>query len=711
MKKLLFLCILSYGIYAHASFNLSGTTITQSDTDTGLTGLQFIDGVEFFTTLNGKIVYNLDAAGLRLDISGDLSFDPDFEEIHTRTNASRPIRVLSGGILRVGLQKNVNGKIRYSQGTAIVCGYVGGSGQFDPEGIVFLNGSQFFWNGGTIYSTNAMGAVTGQTNVLATINKGRFVAMGQSTNPFIASAMFFRNDGSASNVQVFDVELDHIDPSKGGAVVFSRNGATQMSFKMDAGFIQERSGSTSGALVLKNIEFENNAYQFDYEFNGTGNNSQGSQVTNADIGTNWRFSSNYTNSETGHISIFQELDIIVKDPVTNPIEDAKTLIKTTDSGNRINISPSVSLQNGVDFSQATNAFDEYLGISDASGIVPTQTILTGRFFSQNDGTSTIFEDLYSDSQIKGTDDFTLKSISYLHTIISIPITLSSSSVITQEVLLGNDTSITETDRSIVNGYATVDTAEQFYDAAKAFLYNNFTGETETIVTRSADRIDARAYDVVIDQNASQAFNFDGTTITIKSAEFIGEIVTTGTISFLNGSLIQGGYASSDGTFKFIFLDWGDSSTHNVSVINLDDNTELLTPTAATTTFRTHILMPTPEPASGVEVRITSITNGSILFNEAIENGDLTFIRLSIILSDIALFSEQEDMLQLLERVLVKVEATNNALNSTSTPNLTLNQTITNSTVNATRTNQIAILNLLRRVLGKVTASREAFEKN
>lgn len=493
----------------------------------------------YFKTSNGKTVYNLNTSGLRLNISGDLTFDPDFEEIHTRTNASRPIQVLNGGILRVGLQKNINGKTRYSQGTAIVCGYVGGSGQFDPEGIVFLNGSQFFWNGGTIYSANAMGAVINQTNVLATINKGRFVAMGPSTNPFIASVMFFRNDGLPSNVKVFDIELDHIYPSKGGVVVFSTNGATQMSFKVNAGFIQERSGTTSGALVLKDIEFGNNAYNFDYEFNGTGNKSQGSEVTNVDIGTNWRFSPDFSANETGHLSIFQELNVNTIDPSLNPIEYAKTYIKTTDSGNRYNITLNNQLQNGVDFS--TNSFDTYIATSDTSGIVPTQTILTGRFFSKNDGTKKIFEDLYSNSQTKGDDDFDLKTISYLHMLSSLPIVLKSSLIITQNVILVIDTSISEIKKDTVDEYATIDNSVQFYDRAKAYLYDNYAGEMTTIVKRQDNTINAGNYNVTIDTSASQAFAFDGTTIKIKANTFNGNIITTGTVtgkSLVNGFVLD-----------------------------------------------------------------------------------------------------------------------------------------------------------------------------
>ena len=134
------------------------------------------------------------------------------------------------------------------------------------------------------------------------------------------------------------------------------------------------------------------------------------------------------------------------------------------------------------------------------------------------------------------DDFTFKFCSYGHFLSKATYPLKGFDVLNIQWLLFDDNAITQNDRSIVDAYLSIDTPQEFYDRAKAHLYNNFAGENNLIVNRDGNEIDAGAYDVEIDATASTAFAFDGTTITIKSDNFIGQIVTTGTFTLLNGAL-------------------------------------------------------------------------------------------------------------------------------------------------------------------------------
>ena len=144
-------------------------------------------------------------------------------------------------------------------------------------------------------------------------------------------------------------------------------------------------------------------------------------------------------------------------------------------------------------------------------------------------------DRRSDSNTNA-DDFTFKFCSYRHFLSKATYPLKGFDVLNIQWLLFNDNTISQNNKTIVDAYTTIDTPQEFYDRAKSYLYNNFAGENDVIVTRDGNEIDAGAYNVEIDATASSAFAFDGTTITIKSDNFIGQIVTTGTRILSNGAL-------------------------------------------------------------------------------------------------------------------------------------------------------------------------------
>lgn len=231
-----------------------------------------------------------------------------------------------------------------------------------------------------------------------------------------------------------------------------------------------------------------------------------------------------------------------------------------------------------------------------------------------------------------------------------------------------------------------------------------------IVNRSGNVINAGSYNVVIDATAATAFAFDGTTITVKATQFVGNIITTATITQSNGATIYGGYQDSTGTYKFLDLEWtGNTSPLNVSVVNLDDNSNILPPTSATNSYTSHFVMPSPVPTSGTEVRITS-SSGTILYNQVIPTDDFDFINLRVALNDVSSEENQHKILRLAERLLAKSEAINNSLTGSTTPTITINETITNVLNYGTLKNQEAILGILIRLLNQVSATRESYKQ-
>ena len=148
------------------------------------------------------------------------------------------------------------------------------------------------------------------------------------------SAMVMRNDGDPSDVIIHDIILDSYFPSVTAPVIFSTNGSTVMSFSANAGFIQARNGATTGAMLLKNISFLNNAFTYDFEINGNSANidrAQPTEITNLDKGTDININGGDNANDRGHLAIFQELDIQVYDNVANPIEGVLVYVPTVDS--------------------------------------------------------------------------------------------------------------------------------------------------------------------------------------------------------------------------------------------------------------------------------------------------------------------------------------------------------------------------------------------
>jgi len=131
--------------------------------------------------------------------------------------------------------------------------------------------------------------------------------------------------------------------------------------------------------------------------------------------------------------------------------------------------------------------------------------------------------------------------------------------------------VTEQDSAIVAGYTSIDSSAQFYDRAKLFLFDNYDGETATIVTRSVNEIDAGSSDVVIDPSAASVFDYDGSTITIRATAYSGSIRTTGTVTLMGAATVSGAIIDSvaDSILSFSGIDsWSVYETQSDADANI-----------------------------------------------------------------------------------------------------------------------------------------------
>jgi hypothetical protein len=115
-----------------------------------------------------------------------------------------------------------------------------------------------------------------------------------------------------------------------------------------------------------------------------------------------------------------------------------------------------------------------------------------------------------------------------------------------DVTLLPDILLTETNKSTVDAYTTLDNAQELYDRAASYLYDNYIGETAPIVSREGNQIVLGAVDLVIDATAASVITFSSGTLTIKSSDYIaGAKATTGTVTLNNGADISSGQFDCD----------------------------------------------------------------------------------------------------------------------------------------------------------------------
>lgn len=89
---------------------------------------------------------------------------------------------------------------------------------------------------------------------------------------------------------------------------------------------------------------------------------------------------------------------------------------------------------------------------------------------------------------------------------SVKTSLEKTGELTVNNVMIDDFTITDSEAT-TQGRTTVDTPEMFYDVAKYWLQQNYSGQHETIVDRQGDTVLAKHNDVVLDKNAASVFDY------------------------------------------------------------------------------------------------------------------------------------------------------------------------------------------------------------
>jgi len=222
--------------------------------------------------------------------------------------------------------------------------------------------------------------------------------------------------------------------------------------------------------------------------------------------------------------------------------------------------------------------------------------------------------------------------------------------------------------------------------------------------------------LVIDATAGSAFavNESTNTITIKATSLVlgdrfESIKTTGMVTINNGALLKTGYTDSTGTFIYMELTNLDQQTILVTdQQNPGSPVTLLNVPNTTRTYAPHFQL----PAGGV-INVLVERDGYAPWTETIPDGDINFVReVNTTLSTITA-QNQLKTIDLLIKLLQKTEAVLHTTNvqSLPVPSVSVSTTTTASSGEPTINNQDAELALLRRILAKMTAVREAVNQN
>lgn len=254
-----------------------------------------------------------------------------------------------------------------------------------------------------------------------------------------------------------------------------------------------------------------------------------------------------------------------------------------------------------------------------------------------------------------------------------------------------------------------------YDRAKSWKVTtanlSFPAIETQLITANGSTLDLGNFDLVVDGTASTAFSVDMTNniITIKTADLLSgdkftTLTTSGTVSTANGAQLDFGYTDSTGINKYVRLN--NLMAWNVTVVdnsNPASPTNILAQSNVTGDYRAHFLL-----GSITNVLVELTTNGITFYSETFPQPDMNFIRSEF--TQDANEENQNRMLYLAEKILLKEEGISEALRAT-TPNGTINVTISNTAAEATLENQVMLIELLKRIFLKTSTTREVLEQD
>lgn len=688
-----------------AGFTRSGNVITQTGTDNNLSGLVGITGVTVSsngTGANQYIIYDLN--NLRLRIQGTLNHNPEQEQLVFNNPSNPIIEIRSGATYNFGTDVVINGTTRQSLGLGIfISSTDSGCCNTGQAAIAVRNGATWNWRGAT-FDVGQLpwfadtGSTVNITNGVLLVRRNAtsdVVQIRQSSNDFNVNGFTFIGNGRGDLTFLrAPVQMNNYNPeTTGGAIAFSGNTPNQ-----DV-FLRGYSGGDRGNV--QDIKLW-----------------QGSRpiLINSKTGSELIVGNHQSGHGAGYgvALVYQELDLNVTDLSNNPVQGARMYIRDTNNGGRETYNREGHVVNNM-------ADNEYITQTNASGNIPQQQILLAANVANSGGTNGLNTGTYAwDYRGKNNNssdlfDIHLWSYNHLYQIIS-DAELKGVEGTSLSTKMFEDASVSEINKSIVDGYAQIDNLDKLYDRTKSFKVDNLTtlGISNPFFTVNGNQLVLyQDWNLIIDQTATNVFAVDegAKTITINGSglrfgDKFTSIRTNGTITTANGAAIEFGYIDSTGTYKYVELINLTDTT--VSITDFVPASEVLLQENLNFTGTLKTLFQAPADASNTKVKLSRF--GYSEWIETVPEIDLSFIREVELIPLPNWADDQQEVLFYTYKILQKTEAIKNAFNNPVQPSLTLNNTITTSASPPSQENQEAILNMLKRALAKITNIREKMKQ-
>ena len=529
------------------AFTYSNNIITQTGTDTDLSGLSGLTGVT--TTTIGQITTYSLANNILLNINGDCFIDPRINELETTRVNSTAINI--AGTLTLGEEIIYTYGSQYTSGRAL--NIIGGANA--PFAAIINVTGTLNWYGCEVESASSIQMLSGGLCKIRdgvfisrlgnhTIQQGNTIAFQTgSTCDIIGLKKTLTgslvNDNSAIAIlgTVTSLNASGIDSTGGMNADNKLTTLAAVPYSIVSNFkrLQDKIGSLRTSLN----------YFIDCSTWDTPNPVLLAYRTQ--FGTITRY---------GQAEFYRNCNGKI---VVNGVglQNAQLYWQDIDNGGR-------GATTATEWLQEYITDREYYATTDANGEF-TQQVMEAAFYNTNPNAG-IGVQPPADDRTETGNKITFSGYKYGYGTFSIEFqgnrTVAAEAT-TPVVIDGN---ITEQDKLIVDAYTEIDKSAKLYDRAASFLEDNF-GSTYLgfILSKSGNLIDAGAYDVVIDATAFDAFDLTGNVITIKATEFTGDMITTGIISLLNGATFDGVRTDANGT---IFPDL------NVSITNIVANSRI-----------------------------------------------------------------------------------------------------------------------------------------
>ena len=491
------------------AYVLNGTIITQSGTDTNLSGLSSISGVTITDMGNGYKLYDIGSNSIYFTGTQNITSKEQLVTRHATNSMVNPtIKIL--GTLTLGQELTLQGNSFIDDHLYILCTGGTNSKSWDTHSIQVGNGGHYIQYGGSIVISNTFSAEVGsKVNTYGNVVFDFSVTNGNITRFQIETSDF-----------ITDINGTFITKSTTGKVagIFGVGAKPELNNWSPRGHnlaITTLASNGNNEVILRGYKPSSTLY--DWYIRSNNNGAEIHRIYFVDLlkssdqlALTW--ATGYTNMR-GRADI-QKVFNPTFVTATGTVEEAIFFGRDTNNGSR---NPNTSLGAG---NYNTSSDITYTG-TITNGVLDSEKLITTRIYPFRAIT-------YRTQDNRLPVNWVVAGWKYQ--LLAGTITNHNKDVSDKLVLVDNN--ITENDRTIVQAYSTIANEKQLYDFAKSYKLDNLEINNLSDLIVKNNQGDCGSLDLDIASTHTNILELSGTELKIKSSGFSGRLETTGVIKML-----------------------------------------------------------------------------------------------------------------------------------------------------------------------------------